>query len=100
VSVLLQYAHMVERRWPIRTARSAAGIGAMWAAMTVGFEFGLGHYVARQSWSTLRADYDLRHGRLWPLVLVATAATPGAARAAGAGRGDHRQGGPVPAGPR
>ena len=30
--------------------------------------------------STLRADYDLRRGRLWPLVLAATAAAPAAAR--------------------
>ena len=66
----------------IRTARSAVGVGLMWTVMTVGFEAGFGHYVAKQSWSTLRADYDMRNGRLWPLVLVATAAAPAAARAA------------------
>jgi hypothetical protein len=81
-AALLPYARAVERRLPIRTARSAAGIGAMWTAMTVGFESGFGHYVAKQSWTTLREDYDLRHGRLWPLVLVATAVAPAAARAA------------------
>ena len=82
IAALLPYARTVERRLPIRSARSAVGIGLMWTAMTVGFEAGFGHYVAKQSWSTLRRDHDLRHGRLWPLVLVATAAAPAAARAA------------------
>ncbi len=82
IATLLPYARAVERRLPIRTARSAVGIGLMWTAMTVGFESGFGHYVARQSWSTLREDYDLRHGRLWPVALVAIAAAPAAARAA------------------
>ena len=35
----------------------------------------LRHYVVKQSWQTLLADYDLRRGQLWPLVLVAIAAT-------------------------
>jgi hypothetical protein len=80
VAALLPYARAVERRWPLPTARSAAGVGAAWVALTVTFEFGFGHYVAGQSWRTLLADYDLRRGRLWPLVLAATAAAPALAR--------------------
>ena len=64
----------IERRWPLTDRADAAGIGVAWAAMTVGFEFGFGHYVVRQSWSELLEDYDLRHGRLWALVPTAAAA--------------------------
>jgi hypothetical protein len=80
IAVLLPYARAVERRAPIPTARSAVGIGAAWLGLTVGFEFGFGHYVGKQSWSSLRADYDLPHGRLWPLVLLAVGTAPAAAR--------------------
>jgi len=83
IAALPPYARAVERRWPLPTARSAAGVGAAWVALTVAFEFGFGHYVAKQSWRTLLADYDLRHGRLWPLVLTATAAAPALARRSG-----------------
>jgi hypothetical protein len=81
IAAILLYARAVERRWPIAAPRTAAGIGASWVALTVAFEFGFGHYVAKQSWSTLLADYDLRRGRLWPLALFATGAAPAAARA-------------------
>ena len=81
LAVLVPYVRRVERRWPLPTAGGAATVGVAWVGMTVAFEFGFGHYVARQSWSTLLADYDLRRGRLWPLVLVATAVAPAAARA-------------------
>ncbi|HLH22272.1 MAG TPA: hypothetical protein VK066_07100 [Chloroflexota bacterium] len=46
----------------------AVGIG--WAAATVAFEFLFGRYVARASWQALLANYDVRRGRLWPLVLL------------------------------
>lgn len=80
VVALVPYTRAVERRWTLPDDRAAAGVGAAWVAMTVAFEFGFGHFVARQSWRTLLADYDLRRGRLWPLVLVATAAAPALAR--------------------
>ena len=44
--------------------------------MTVAFEFAFGRTVADMSWSELLADYDLRAGRLWPLVLAWIAAGP------------------------
>lgn len=80
IAALVPYVRAVDRRWPTPTAGGAAVIGMSWTAMTVAFEFGFGHYVARQSWETLLADYDLRRGRLWPLVLVAIAAAPPTAR--------------------
>jgi len=45
-------------------------IGIAWLALTVAFEFGFGRSVAHASWQDLLADYDLRKGRLWPLVLA------------------------------
>ena len=38
--VLGGYVFVIERRWPIPTARGAAAIGAMWVGMTAAFEFG------------------------------------------------------------
>ncbi len=80
IAALLTYTRAVERRWPLPTDHAAARVGATWVALTVAFEFGFGHYVAKQSWTTLLADYDLRRGRLWPLALAATAAAPALAR--------------------
>lgn len=81
VTALLPYAAAVERRRPIGDAGTAVEVGLAWTALTIAFEFGFGRLVARQSWSDLLADYDLRRGRLWPLVLVGVAAAPSIARA-------------------
>jgi hypothetical protein len=58
------------------TARAALSIGALWLALTLAFEFGVGHYGLGKAWSELLADYDLRHGRIWVAVLVATLLAP------------------------
>ena len=50
-------------------------LGATWTVLTVAFEFGLGRATGK-SWDALLADYDLAAGRVWPLVLVATAVGP------------------------
>jgi hypothetical protein len=81
VAATVPYAMLVDRRWPTPTARVAAGTGLTWVALTTAFEFGFGRYLAKQSWRTLLADYDLRRGRMWPLALAATGAAPAAARA-------------------
>jgi hypothetical protein len=82
VAALLPYAAAVERRWPLPTADAAVGVGLTWVGMTATFEFGFGHFVARQSWRELAADYDMTRGRLWPLVLAAVGTAPAVARAA------------------
>ena len=48
----------------------------MWLVLTVAFEFLGGHYLFGQSWERLFADYDVRSGRIWLLVLATTAAAP------------------------
>lgn len=77
---VLGYADAVGRRWPLPSGAAAVRVGATWVGMTTAFEFCFGHFVAGQSWETLLADYDLRRGRLWPLVLVTTAAAPALVR--------------------
>lgn len=64
-------------RWlaPTTTGEVLA-IGAGWIAMTLAFEFLVGHYVGGKPWSELLADYDVLHGRIWILVLAATGAAP------------------------
>jgi hypothetical protein len=48
----------------------------LWLGLTLAFEFLAGHYLFRQSWDRLLADYNVARGRIWPLVLVVTAAAP------------------------
>jgi heme/copper-type cytochrome/quinol oxidase subunit 3 len=65
------------------TTSDAIAIGLGWLALTLAFEFGFGRARGR-SWQELRVDYDLLKGRIWVLVLIATAAAPYvAARARG-----------------
>jgi hypothetical protein len=43
-------------------------VGIAWAAATIAFEFGLGHFVNGDSWSSLLHAYDVRAGQLWAAV--------------------------------
>ena len=74
------YFELLARRRPL-SSREALEVGVAWLAMTIAFEFGFGHYVAHTSWRELFADYDLRKGRLWPLVLAWIAIGPAVIRA-------------------
>jgi len=56
--------------------RAAFGIGLLWLALTLAFEFLAGHYAFGHTWEKLIADYDLTHGRVWILVLVTTLIAP------------------------
>jgi hypothetical protein len=68
LAVLAYYIRLVDQRWPVPTTLSALAIGGVWAALTVLFEFGLGHYILGSPWSDLLANYNLAHGRIWVLV--------------------------------
>jgi hypothetical protein len=59
------------RRWT-----DAWKVGALWLALTLAFEFLVGHYVLRNSWGNLLADYNLSHGRIWILVPIMTLISP------------------------
>ena len=62
--------------FPIESSRQASVIGSMWLIMTVLFEFGFGRFVAGHPWNRLFHDYNLLKGRVWPLLLIWTAAAP------------------------
>lgn len=76
ITLFAIYFSALERRWPIPSDREALAIGATWTTLTVGFEFGFGHFVAGQPIPELLRDYNLAKGRLWPLVLVWLALGP------------------------
>jgi hypothetical protein len=51
-----------------RSQRHVVLIGFTWVALTLAFEFLVGHYVFGSSWEKLLADYNVFRGRVWPLV--------------------------------
>ena len=81
IVVFTLYFAALQRRWPLPSNRVALEVGRTWAALTMIFEFGFGHFIAGQPWSELAKDYNLRQGRLWPLVLAWLALGPATARA-------------------
>jgi hypothetical protein len=76
IGLFAAYFVALERRDPLPDDRTALRVGALWLVLTVLFEFGFGRRVARQSWEQLLADYDLRRGRLWPVVLACLGLVP------------------------
>jgi hypothetical protein len=62
----------------VRPARpgDALGVGLFWLALTLAFEFIVGHYVLGKSWAVLLEDYDVARGRIWILVLVMVVVAP------------------------
>jgi hypothetical protein len=80
-SILLSAAILLVAWFAIGWLRPAAPrdallIGGLWLALTLAFEFLAGHYLFGHPWSKLLADYNLLRGRIWVLVLVATAFGP------------------------
>ena len=65
------------RRWPITTSGRAWATGALWAALTVGFEVALVRGTGRP-WSDVVAQYALWEGSLWPLLVLWVLVAPAA----------------------
>jgi hypothetical protein len=75
--ILILLATWVGIRWLGPTnASHALGIGLLWLVMTLGFEFGAGHFLFKKPWSELLMDYDITQGRIWVLVPIVTAMAP------------------------
>lgn len=67
-------------RWlRIRSAVGALGVGVLWVVLTLAFEIVIGRALGL-SWARISSDYDLLHGGLMPLGLLAMALTPWAVR--------------------
>lgn len=67
-------------RWlRIKSAAGALGVGVLWVALTLAFEILVGRALGL-TWARIASDYDLLHGGLMPLGLLAMALTPWAVR--------------------
>ena len=59
-------------RWiGAQSRRQLLGIGALWVALTIAFEVGLGRAVLHLDWARILADYDLSRGGLMGFGLLA-----------------------------
>jgi hypothetical protein len=58
------------------TDLAALVMGSIWLITTILFEFLAGHYVFKNPWKKLLADYNIFKGRIWILVLLATFLAP------------------------
>jgi hypothetical protein len=76
LTALAVVAYLYFRRFADHSVGELVAIGLGWAAMTVLFEFGFGHYVMGTPWHVLVADYDLLAGRVWVLVPLSMAVFP------------------------
>lgn len=54
-------------------------VGGLWVLLTLVFEFGLGYFVAAKSTAEIMAVFDLPHGNLFILALLACGLAPWAA---------------------
>ena len=77
LSLLVLLAAWVLVPWVRPLARRDAWfVGILWVALTLAFEFLAGHYLFRNSWERLLADYNVGQGRIWILVLITTLLAP------------------------
>jgi hypothetical protein len=74
--VNLGITHVLIRWVGARTTQALVGIGVVWVVLTVVFEVAFGRLIMRSSWERLRSDYDLAHGGLLPIGLLALAGSP------------------------
>ena len=77
LSLLILLVAWLSIRWiGPASVQQAWLVGVLWLSATVAFEFLAGHYLFRNPWPKLFADYDVRQGRVWVVVLVATLLAP------------------------
>ena len=76
VALVLLVGWLFVRASPEASPARLWRVGAGWVAATLVFEFGFGRFVSGLSWRALVADYDVGHGRLWPLVLIGVGLAP------------------------
>jgi hypothetical protein len=59
------YFRFLASIWPIGTATQAWIIGDVWFLMTEAFEFGMGWFIAGESWDKLFQAYNVFAGQVW-----------------------------------
>jgi hypothetical protein len=77
LSAVIVFVAWMSIRWiGAASAADAFVVGLTWLMLTVAFEFLAGHYLFRDPWQTLLADYNLARGRIWVVVLLSTLLAP------------------------
>lgn len=76
VTLILTATRLLRGWLGVPDARTAWKVGAGWVAGTLAFEFLAGHFLFHTPWPDLLADYDVRTGRIWPLVPFVTLVAP------------------------
>ena len=66
--LLTGYCAVLARFWSLHSTVHAWTVGLVWLIMTLLFEFGFGHFVAKHPWRRLLNDYNLMAGRIWVLI--------------------------------
>ena len=61
---------------PARDAPTLLLVGSTWAVLTIAYELLLGRLAFDRSWNEIAADFDLFHGSLLPLGLIALLFAP------------------------
>ena len=85
VAIVFTAAFVFVRHLEAPSGADLLKVGALWLALTLAFEFGLG-LVSGASWEAMLADYDILQGRLWPLIPLSALVAPWFWGAVGAGR--------------
>ena len=67
IIALAGYTWLLNRVWPIRSARQAWAIGLMWFVMTEAFEIGMG-FLTGVSWDRQIQAHNLFAGQVWLLI--------------------------------
>jgi hypothetical protein len=62
------YGPLASRQWLL--------VGLFWFVLTLVFEFSFGRFVQHKTWVELFDAYAFREGNIWPIVLLATFASP------------------------
>lgn len=77
VAVIFIASHIYVRYTGIAGIYAPAVLtGLFWAASSLTFEFGFGHYVFKLPWEKITSEYDISNGRLWSLVIISEALSP------------------------
>ncbi len=74
--VILAITSIGFRRFAASTNAALVQSALILVGLTVAFEFAIGRYVDRKSWTELAANYAFWRGKLWPFLLLLVAATP------------------------
>jgi len=81
LSALVLLVAFATLRWIAPATRAQAwAVGALWLALTLGFEFGFGALVKHKPLHELLAAYRFADGNLWPLVLLVVLVAPALAQ--------------------